>query len=387
MELRHGVGAGVATCRDSEGERLTRDLDMARTSMRSPFSGSRAGTRVDERLYRHVGRHWADVLSATLILRDAFGRYHNLSDESLNPLDGYLFSKVLQAAPAYLLRRSTNRFADGELPPFIGLLAKAGRGLERAVVQDLGHERRMRKPLVADALLGKVEVGHALLGARAVCPASVEHLRRFLSAALVGGLPDPTPTPGGLVGLVSVESLLRYGAACARLAVCQQLYLGVVARRLRGLHLLPDRQVEAVAGLSEFLVALAPTAPRPLTDDVFAERLVQSSTAMLDHMGLGAVAALFSEEPRGLDTAITRLLPRMRTADPELGQLVARICAQLWLGAGTAAAVFAQLQDQALDALQLPKNASVACDEPLLQFGVAIEVALEMCFGLERTTR
>ncbi len=386
METIFGAWHGTSTSLDAEGTSIGGEppAGEGRSLRRSKFAGSRAGALIDDRSFRYVARHWGDAMDQVAVVREAFERFHGLPDERLSATYAFVLATTLSSLPALLLRRADEPMLCGEIPPFVATAAGAGKGLATAVEAVLlgGDAARLQKPIWPDALLGRVEADRLLIGPRAVCPVTSERLLEFIEVAIEGRGCTPQPSLTPIPAMFSLERALRYGATAARMELCRMLLLGLCARRLRALRSLPEDAARQVPGLPEFLLASAPSNPRVVADDRFAERMVRGPATALTLLELQSVVSVLESQPTDEQVGDVQQVLSRSGAPDALVALTAQSLAGLRSGLQLAMVIFARFQEQSQSALGVGGSVAPQVDDPLRSHGLAIGEALHTCFGL-----
>lgn len=116
MEFDFDVWNGICTFHSIDGRQIGENntnpeiyKELASTEHRiSAFEGSRQGLPINITALKQVMSVWDDTLQFATLLRNDFIRRRGLDSPRLNLQQGYAFSKLAAAYPAYLARRRRN---------------------------------------------------------------------------------------------------------------------------------------------------------------------------------------------------------------------------------------------------------------------------------------
>lgn len=225
------------------------------------FGGSRDHLAINVTALRHVMAVWGDALQLTTLLRKQYILHRHLRSERFNLVQGYLFSKLGAALPAYLTRRKEQPVRDGVLPPLETAFFMLGVG-PFMVVDALMAKGDLTplelQPMSAEQIYELADSSGALVsGAGKGCAGSPKLIREFLDVTMNGTFSKPLDAADVQRALASLGGWNRfydYAHAASRLELLVKLNQTLCAHAL--LTLLASGNVTEAAEQSALQTAL-----------------------------------------------------------------------------------------------------------------------------------
>ena len=247
MEFNFGLWNGISSLHSSHGRqigennvgpyRYKEDIETEHEICR--FGGSRDRLAINVTALRHVMAVWGDALQLTTVWRKQYIEHRHLGSERLNLVQGYLFSKLGAALPAYLTRRRKQPVRDGALPPLETAFFTLGVGpfmvVDALMVKgDLSPLEL--QPMSAGQLYELADSSGALVsGAGKGCAGSPKLIREFLDVTMNGTFSKPLGSADVQRALASVGDWNRfyeYAHAASRLELLVKLSQTLCAHAL-----------------------------------------------------------------------------------------------------------------------------------------------------------
>jgi len=178
------------------------------------FEGSRQGLPINVTALRHVMSVWDDTLQFVTLLRNDYIRRRSLDGPRLNLRQGYVFSKLAAAYPAYLVRRRQNpidalpaletAFFTVGVGPFMVVRSLMERGDPRAL-----HDA----PLSAPEIYEMADSAGTLVSAAGYgCAGSKKLIVDFLDVIMNGSYQKPLGSANARRAMDSIGDWDRFHA-------------------------------------------------------------------------------------------------------------------------------------------------------------------------------
>ena len=137
MEFYYDIWNGISSLRGYENRQIGENntfpaeyKEMMETQHNPcKFEGSRHGRLINMTALRHVMSVWDESFQFVTLLRNQFMKDRGISGKRMNLRQGYAFSKIGAAFPAYLARRKHNPIKEGELPLLESVFFTLGVGV------------------------------------------------------------------------------------------------------------------------------------------------------------------------------------------------------------------------------------------------------------------
>ncbi|MEN9483523.1 MAG: hypothetical protein RJB37_1403 [Pseudomonadota bacterium] len=249
MEFDYDVWNGICTFHSHDGRQIGENntgpdvyKEVIETEHKiCKFEGSRNGLPINVTALRQVMAVWGDALQFTTLLRNDYIRRRGLSGPRLTLRQGYVFSKLGAAWPAYLARKRSNpitslpaletAFFTLGVGPFMIVRTFMERG-DLAVLHD--------GPLTAAELYEMADGSGTLISAGGKgCAGSKKLILDFLDVTMNGTFDKPLDSVEALRALNSIgdwDEFYAYVYATSRLELLVRLTQYLCAQSLWSLQ-------------------------------------------------------------------------------------------------------------------------------------------------------